>query len=71
MHTAVAQLENKLRTNEFWQQQLLYLERGYNLVSGRLDYLKSLTLEDFNNYIKTVNPGDNNIQVILDGVAAK
>ena len=68
---AVAQLENKLRTNEFWQQQLLYLERGYNLVSGRLDYLKSLTLEDFNNYIKTVNPGDNNIQVILDGVAAK
>lgn len=66
---SIAQLENNLRNNNFWQQQLMYVERGFDLVSGREEFLRNLTLEDFKNYVKTLKPGENRIQVILYGKA--
>ncbi len=70
VEAARAQLENQLRTNDFWQSQLLYMERGYDLLTGREEFIRSLTVDDFNQYVKTMKPGDNRIQVILNGKAA-
>lgn len=71
VEAARAQLENQLRSNEYWQNQLVFAERGYDLHTGRQEFLKSLTLDDFNKYVKTVKPGDNRIQVILNGQPAE
>ncbi len=68
---AVKQYELKLRQNEFWMTQLMNIERGYNLLDGYEDYLKSITLDEFNNYIKTMYNGENRIQLILNGTTAE
>ena len=68
---AIAQYENQVRTNAYWNNQLLYIARGYDLHTGREAFLRSLTLEDFNNYVKLLKPGNNRIQVILDGKVAE
>ncbi|MDE5842719.1 MAG: insulinase family protein [Muribaculaceae bacterium] len=66
---AVKQYELSLRKNSFWLNQLCGVERGHNLLTGHEDFIKNVTLEDFNNYIKTMYDGKNRIQVILDGKA--
>lgn len=68
---AIAQLENKLRTNDYWQSELILVERGYDMISGRMELLQSLTLDDFNSYVGTIYNGKNRIQLILDGKAAE
>ncbi|MDE6811790.1 MAG: insulinase family protein, partial [Muribaculaceae bacterium] len=68
---AVKQYELSLRKNSFWLTQLCSIERGYNLLSGHEEFLKNVTLEDFNSYIKTMYNGKNRIQVILEGKAEK
>lgn len=68
---AVKQYELSLRQNGFWLDQLMNIERGYNLLNGYEDYLKNITLQEFNDYIKTMYNGQNRIQLILDGKAAE
>lgn len=68
---AVKQYELALRQNDFWRDQLLSIERGYDLVTGHEDYLKNLTLEEFNGYIKDMYNGKNRIQLVLDGKPAE
>lgn len=67
----IAQLDLKLRDNGFWLNNLMSIERGYNLLDGRKELLKSITLEEFNAYMKGVYNGQNRIQVVLDGKAAE
>lgn len=64
---AVKQLENNSRSNNYWLKTLLLKERGYDSVTGRKAYLESLTLDEFNNFIKNVYNGENQIELI--GVA--
>ncbi|MDE6273109.1 MAG: insulinase family protein [Muribaculaceae bacterium] len=65
------QYELKLRQNNFWLGELLSIERGYDMYTGRQAYMESITLEDFNNYIKTMYPGKDRIQIIVDGKVAE
>lgn len=68
---AIAQYELQLRKNRFWVDQLLSIERGYDMLTGHADFLKSITLDDFNAYIKPIYNGQNRIQLVLDGKASE
>ncbi len=66
-----AQFAIALRNNGYWLQNLMLIERGWDLITGREEYLKNLKVEDFNNYIKTIYNGKNRIQIVMNGVEAK
>ncbi|MDE6330289.1 MAG: insulinase family protein [Muribaculaceae bacterium] len=68
---AIAQCDILARDNDYWLQGLMSVERGYNLLSGKKALLESITLEEFNAYIKDVYNGKNRLQVILDGASAE
>ena len=65
------QYELSLRQNGFWINQLLSIERGFDVVSGRQEFIQKVTLDDFNKYIKNMYDGKNRIQLVLDGKAAE
>ena len=67
----LAQFDINMRDNKQWNELLMNYERGYNLISGRRDFIKNLTLDDFNRYIAGIYKGNNRIQVVLDGKPGK
>lgn len=66
----IQQYQNLSRNNAYWnkmlKQQLMY--PGVDIISNYEAALNSITLEDFNNFIKHLYNGDNRIQVIMEGV---
>lgn len=64
---ALAQLDNAMRTNEFWTSMILANERGFDLLKNRREFLANLTLDNFNRYMSEIYNGKNNIEVILTG----
>ena len=64
---AIKAYENEVRTNSYWLNALLMKERGFNAITGRKAALESLTLKDFNKFIKSLYNGNNKIEIV--GVA--
>ncbi|MBD5358208.1 MAG: insulinase family protein [Bacteroides sp.] len=67
----IKQYEINVRTNGYWDGNLLAYERGYDYITGYLETLNSITLQDLNNFMKTLYNGKNRIQVIQEGYAAE
>ena len=63
---ALKQYENNVRTNNYWNNSLLLLERGFNTITDHRAAIESLTLDEFNNFIKTLYNGKNRIEVVGD-----
>lgn len=63
------QYEINVRTNNYWANNLLSLERGYDLISGHKAAIENLTLADFNKFMKGLYNGENFIKVVMTGVA--
>lgn len=61
------QLEIKERTNAYWDSQLMSYLRGFDGITGYREAAESLTLADFNAFMKGVYDGKNRIQVIMEG----
>lgn len=61
---AIKQLENEVRTNSYWQGALMLNERGYNGITGRKEILESLTLKEFNSFMKNLYDGKNKIEIV-------
>ncbi|MDE7159504.1 MAG: insulinase family protein [Muribaculaceae bacterium] len=69
---AIKQLEIQERTNDFWVSNLLTSQRGIpNTVDGRKAFLEGLTLEKFNEFMRSLYDGTNRVQVIMNGVENK
>lgn len=68
---AMKQYEINVRSNKYWDNNLLKLERGINDIDGHKAAIENLTLADFNNFLKTLNVGKNRIEVIQTGVEEK
>lgn len=68
---ALKQYENNIRTNKYWDNNLLLFERGIDNISGHKAAIENLTLEDFNAFIKKMDTGKNRVQVIMEGVATE
>lgn len=62
------QYEIKVRTNNYWMNNLVSYERGFDCITGYEDAIKNLTLADFNKFMKTLYNGQNFIKVVMEGV---
>ncbi|MDE6637747.1 MAG: hypothetical protein K2K32_05880, partial [Muribaculaceae bacterium] len=59
------------KTNSYWPGSIMNAERGSNTYEGYIDTLQSLTLDDFNKFLKNVYDGKNEIEVIMIGKEAE
>lgn len=67
---AIKQYEINSKTNSYWEGAIMSTERGANTHAGYIESLQSLTLEDFNKFLKGVYDGKNHIEVIMVGKEA-
>lgn len=67
----VQHYKNNIRNNRYWvyliRNQILYPD--VNIISTYEPALESITLEEFNEFVKKLYNGENRIQVILTGTA--
>lgn len=68
---AVKQCEIEERTNEYWNNGLRLLGCGFNTLSDRKAAIQSITLSQFNQFMKNLYNGNNKIEVVMEGVAAQ
>lgn len=66
---AIKQYEINSRTNSYWESAIMSTERGYNTHAGYIEALQSLTLDEFNSFLKNVYDSKNLIEVIMVGKA--
>lgn len=66
---ALKQYEINVKKNSYWQNNLVTLSRGWNMISGHRQAIESLTLADFNKFMKDLYNGQNRVQVVMEGVA--
>ncbi|MDE7419283.1 MAG: insulinase family protein, partial [Muribaculaceae bacterium] len=67
---AIKQYEINSKTNSYWEGAIMSAERGANTYAGYIEALQSLTLDEFNNFLKNVYDGKNLIEVIMIGKQA-
>ena len=67
---AIKQYEINSKTNSYWTGTIMNAERGANNYAGYIETLQSLTLEEFNKFLKSVYDGKNHIEVIMVGKEA-
>ena len=66
----LSQYENSIRTNSYWHNNIrLYELLGVDLISEQREAIENLTLEEFNEFMRTFYDGKNRIQVNMHGVA--
>lgn len=67
---SIKQFEILINKNEYWNQMLpvQYLYPNVQLIDGYEEILRSLTLEEFNSFIKTLYNGKDQVQVVMEGV---
>ncbi|MDE6294581.1 MAG: insulinase family protein, partial [Muribaculaceae bacterium] len=61
---ALAQFDINVRTNEYWDNTLVSMQRGYDMYTGYKEMLSSLTLEEFNKYMSTLYNGQNKLLLV-------
>ena len=67
---AIKQYEINSKTNGYWEGAIMATERGFNPNAGYIETLQSLTLDEFNKFLKSVYDGKNHIEVIMVGKEA-
>ena len=67
---AIKQYEINSKTNSYWEGAIMSAERGANTHAGYIEALQSLTLDEFNKFLKNVYDGKNLIEVIMVGKQA-
>ena len=66
----IKQYENSLHTNAYWISVINDIATGNDSYSGFKDMLQSLTLEEFNSFLKTLNIDNNITTVVMTGITA-
>lgn len=64
----IKQYEINVRTNSYWTEAILSTQRGFNTFSDYESVLKSITLNDLNEFMKNLYNGENHIQIVMTGV---
>ncbi|MBD5203861.1 MAG: insulinase family protein [Bacteroidales bacterium] len=62
----IKQYEEALRSNRYWSNTIFNMERGFDGFTGYGEYIKNLTLNDFNTWLKSLYDGKYEIEVVLD-----
>lgn len=68
---ALKQYQDNLRDNGFWMGVLSYRSIGADSFTGLGDTLNNITLKEFNNFLKKNVKLDNQVTVVMNGVAKK
>ncbi|MDE6009926.1 MAG: insulinase family protein [Muribaculaceae bacterium] len=68
---ALNQLDIAQKTNNYWLSGLRDLERGHDMITGHVEFLKNLTLNDFNAFIKANCQPVNSMVVKMNGVTSE
>ncbi|MDE7125123.1 MAG: insulinase family protein, partial [Muribaculaceae bacterium] len=65
----LSQYENSIRTNGYWHNNIrLYELFGKDLITEHRSAIENLTLDDFNDFMRTLYDGKNRIQINMHGV---
>ena len=56
--------EVNMRSNSYWDGQLFNYERGWDYITGHRKNIESITLPEFNAFIKNLYNGKNRIEVV-------
>lgn len=67
---AIKQYEINSKTNGYWTGAIMNAERGANSYEGYIETLQSLSLDEFNKFIKNFHEDKNHIEVIMVGKEA-
>ncbi|MDE6553723.1 MAG: insulinase family protein [Muribaculaceae bacterium] len=67
---AIKQYEINSKTNGYWAGAIMSAERGANTYEGYIETLQSITLDEFNKFLKNFSEEDNHIEVIMVGKEA-
>ena len=67
---AIKQYEINSKTNGYWAGAIMNTERGFNSYDGYIETLQSLTLDEFNKFLKGLYDGKNHVEVIMVGKEA-
>ncbi|MEZ3550796.1 MAG: insulinase family protein [Muribaculaceae bacterium] len=65
------QYEIQLRSNKYWNDNIMSYLRGYDYITDYGKILDSISLEELNKFMKGVYDGKNRIEVIMEGVPAE
>jgi len=65
------QYENQIRTNRYWDNNLVFYFRGIDDITGAREAIEKLTLNDINSFMRGLYNGKNRIQVIMEGAKEK
>lgn len=65
------QHEQSIRNNGRWLNNIFTYLRGWNMISGWEETVQNMTLADFNNWMKTLYNGQNEIEVVMNAAPAK
>lgn len=63
------QLEINTKKNNYWANNLMSYLRGFDTITDYQQAIESVTLADFNSFMKKMYDGKNRVQVIMEGVA--
>ncbi len=66
---ALKQYEINCRRNAYWQNSLVLYAEGKDLTTGHLEAIESLTLAEFNAFLKSLTGTPNRVTVVMNGVA--
>lgn len=64
---ALSQYDINVRTNAYWDSELMMLDRGIDGITGAREAIADLTLAEMNAFLKNLYNGNNRIQVVLEG----
>ena len=65
---ALKQYEINVRSNSYWDNNLLKYERGFDDITDHKAAIENLTLADFNKFMSKLYNGKNSILVVMQGV---
>lgn len=66
--TAIKQYEMSLLSNRYWMSVLRNKAINIDILTGYEDMIRSITLEQFNDFIKKLDNSQNRISIVMDGV---
>lgn len=68
---AINQLQIAKKNNGYWLSNISEYERGFDMVTGSEEFLKNLTVEQFNEFVKKNIGTENTLLMVMNGVQAE
>lgn len=68
---ALKQQEIQSHKNSYWDDGIVDYLRGFDMISKHKETIESITLDEFNTFMKNLYNGKNRIEIVMEGVQAE